>query len=493
MFSLMAAQLVLMAGGYAVHFFVARRLGPSDYGTLGVVMAFLIWAEVSLTAGFPYAIRKFGSENSSLVPAIARAAIRGQFIHSMLLFALAMAAAPFVAKLLRDPKLTALIRLASLDIPVFAFYFCYTAVLNCRRRYTLQSGAMMAYAACKVGTMLTLVALGFGVAGALVGNILASVAGLGAALVFAGGLPKAQGYPIRELVKFAGGTSALAVTFTLLVSIDLFAVKAFMSNPDDVGFYTAASALAKAPFMVFLGIATATLPALSRAWHEDDPDEFRAHLVRALRTHLLLAAPVTAILAGESKGIIDLLFGARYASGAAALPVLALAMTCAGLLNALYNSMVARGDSKTPLLGTIGLIAAAVVLNVTLVPRLGMLGAAIALLITTAVGLAVFLVIGAMEIGRLIAPATAARSVVGALIVYGVAKAMPANGTSVIGASFGLIFLYITAMIAMGEVSRSEVVRLNAIVSRRRRRTREEPGLRISKPEIKTDLGDITT
>lgn len=127
---LMAGQFSLLIAGYVVHAYVGRELGLVRYGVFGVVMALLVWFEVSLTGAFPYAIRKFGSENRSAMPKVARTALKGQFIYASIIFLLVELLAPWMALALGDRHLGSLIRVASLDIPAYAAYFCYLGVLN---------------------------------------------------------------------------------------------------------------------------------------------------------------------------------------------------------------------------------------------------------------------------------------------------------------------------------------------------------------------------
>jgi O-antigen/teichoic acid export membrane protein len=82
---LLGVQAGYFVGGCILHIYLGRTLGPSAYGIFGVVIAFLVWMEVSLTGGFTYAIRKFGAERPELLPAIARTAGAGQFVYGIML------------------------------------------------------------------------------------------------------------------------------------------------------------------------------------------------------------------------------------------------------------------------------------------------------------------------------------------------------------------------------------------------------------------------
>jgi len=462
--ALVGAQFALMAGGYVIHFYLGRKLGPASYGTFGVVFSYLIWLEVSLIGGFPYAIRKFGAERADLMPAIARAAAKGQILYSAALFAAAVAAAPWAARLLRDPSLTSLIRLASLDIPVFAFYFCCTAVLNGRRNYTRQAAAMLTYTAAKVGAVMLLVALGFGVRGALVGNILASVGGLAAAAFLTGRLPKAPTYPVRKLARYAGATAVQGVLFTLLITVDIFVVKALAPGSSTVGYYTAAGMLARAPFYVLTGIATATLPAISRAASDSDWNLVRRYTSQGLRLQLAILGLVTALLAGTADRAIVFVYSHSYAPGATSLAILAVGLTFFGLLSTLYNVLVAIGDVRTPLVGTTVLIIIATALSVALVPRVGVAGAAAASAATAAAGLSVTAVACARRLGKTVSPATVTRTTAASALVYAAARTAAVQRLDLLFVYSALLALYATVLVVSGEIHKADVAGIASAV-----------------------------
>ncbi|HOK54873.1 MAG TPA: flippase [Armatimonadota bacterium] len=462
--ALISVQIAFMAGGYIIHFYLGRSLGPVQYGVFGVVITFLIWVEVSLTGGFPYAIRKFGAEKPESMSAIARAAMRGQLIYSILLCIIAVAASPWIAALLRDPSLTGFLRLASLDIPIFAFYFAYNAVLNGKRLYSRQAIAMSMYAVTKVAAIILLVMLGFGIKGALVGNIIASAGGLMVAFLQVGRLQEAEPYPIRRLISYSGATATLSVCFTLLISVDVFMVKAMSSISAEVGYYTAASTIARAPFYVFLGISMATLPVISRAASESDNSLVRQYVRQAFRLHMLLLAPITAIISGTAVGTVGLLYTNQYSEAGPVLGILITALMMFGFLHTLYNVMVAYGDTHTPVLGTTVLIILNVLGSVVLVPKMGITGAAVAAIITSIIGFFVSSMICKRRLGVFIPLGSVIRIAFAAVVIYTVARFIPLTGIELVGLYIMLFLLYGVVLVVTGEIKRIDIDKVGAAI-----------------------------
>ena len=467
--SFIAVQLAFAVGGYAIHCYLGRRLGPVSYGDFGIAIGILAWLEVSLSGGFPYVIRRFGAQDPGLMPSIARAALRAQIVYSMLIFTAAMATAPLLASVMHDPKLTNLIRLACADIPVFGLYFSYMAILNGRQQFSHQAMAMTVYAAAKVAAVLLLVMVGLGVRGALIGNILASVGGAALAAFYSGRIPKAVPYPIRKLISYAGGTAALAVATSLIINLDLFMVKAIERSAVDTGFYTAAGTLARAPFMVFLAIPGAALPAIAKAAIRSDRALISRYVRQSLRLHMLLLMPATAIIASTAVGTIDLVYSSRYAPAGPSLATLAVAMMLFGFTNTLYNVMVAVGDTKSPLITSAALITIIAGLSLLLIPRMGMTGAATASLITSAIGLIVTCGLCGRRVGTSVVSIDSAVRISGAAaIVYGLGRMIPVQGAALLPFYVLLLAVYSTVLWLTRELTPDDVARLTDAVARKK-------------------------
>lgn len=455
--ALLGVQSVYLVGATIMQLFLGRKLGPASYGIFGIVMGFLAWMEAALTGGFPYAVRKFGGENHNIMPAIARSALRGQLIYAMILFIAAEIGAPWLANILKDPHLTGLIRIASFEIPIYGLYYTYASILNGKRSFTRQAGVMLSYAIAKAGIILLLVALGFGVRGALIGNILASAVGFAFGISMMGRMVKQPPYPIGKLVQYAGRTAVFAVVITLLLSIDLFSIKAFSRSAATVGYYTAANTLARAPFYVFIGIATATLPAISQAAAQSDELMLRRYVEQSLRLHFLLLALITAVLSSTAGGTIRLLYSDRYIASAPALAILAASLMLFGFLHSLSNMLLAVGNTRIPVIVCSALVVVAVVLNAIAIPRYGMIGAATASLATAGIGLIFMGSSCFRRFGGLIPPLAAVRITIAAVISYLAGRFIADGHLPVLIAYVAVPIVYAAALSGMQEITRADI------------------------------------
>jgi stage V sporulation protein B len=286
--------------------------------------------------------------------------------------------------------------------------------------------------------------------------------------------------PLRKILSYASGTALLAVLFTLLISIDLFAIKALEGVPEHVGFYTAANTLARAPLYVLLGIVLAILPSLSRAIGQQDDRLVKHYVNQSLRTHLLIYGLVAAVISGTAPETIQLLYSDTFAPAATPLAMLAVAFLFFSLINSLYNLLVAAGDTKRPLLGISLLTVMAGLLNVILIPKYGMTGAAAAALVTSITGVLAGSVVCVRRFGALISLRTGIKIATAACATLAVARLVPLQGAALPALYVLLVLVYAATLIGLREITCHDVTRILSAVGLRKSRATAE-----TKDEVK--------
>ena len=171
-------------------------------------------------------------------------------------------------------------------------------------------------------------------------------------------------------------TGALGI---LLTNIDILIIS-WMRTASEVGIYSAAIRIVQVLYVIPMILQLSTLPLFSRIARHDNK-KFRAVFERTLGLVFLVAIPLA--LGGAILGtqIISLVFGSAYASGDLVFKILVLTM----LVN--YSAMVIgaaifaysrqKGLVIASLIGGISNVA----LDLALIPRFGIAGAAVATLI----------------------------------------------------------------------------------------------------------------
>jgi putative peptidoglycan lipid II flippase len=158
-----------------------------------------------------------------------------------------------------------------------------------------------------------------------------------------------------------------------------------------------------------LSVSTVILPTLSRLWQVGDTVAFRATLGNALRPLLFLSLPAAVILFAFRVPIVQTLFqtGAFSAEStslvAAPLAFLATGLVSYALVEALTRAFYAMHDTRTPVIAGIGIVALNILMGVALLDRMGYLGLALALSLSTTVEAIVLIVVLGRRIGSVTA------------------------------------------------------------------------------------------
>ncbi|MEP6999583.1 MAG: flippase [bacterium] len=197
---------------------------------------------------------------------------------------------------------------------------------------------------------------------------------------------------VRPLFMSAWPLVAHAVLGLAIFNSDLIFLRA-LRDARTAGMYAAAYTLIS--FLLNIGVTygNSLLPVLAREGSDDaDPARQRALFDHAMIQVLTVALPLAAggcLLAG---GLMQLVFGATYAAAVPALQVLIWSIVVAWVRNVVQMGLIARHQQAFVLRTSVWSAAANFVLNVLLIPRYGMIGAAVATVATETIRTVVALV-----------------------------------------------------------------------------------------------------
>ena len=358
---LAAAQLA--ANGIAVIFTAvfARVLGSADYGVLAAALStFLIFSvpgsALQVATARAVATRTLGARGEL------NATMRRWTVRLVLVtVALALAGAA-----LRKPLAGAMgidaYAAAAATVPTVSLWLLLCVqrgVLVGLGQFRPVGVSIVAEAAGRLVIGLVLVAAGLGAAGAYLGTpvAMAMCAAVLAVLVARRAGPGAHGVVPARLREFGRRALAPAVALALIAvlqNVDVIVIRHQVGD-DAAGAYAAAAVAAKIVVWTAVGVGLYVIPgAAARAVEGHDP---RPVLLRALGVVALVAAPALALMLLAPEPIMRFGFGAEYAAGADALPLLGLAMTTLALTYLAVNFLLAVG--ATGFLVPLGLVALA--------------------------------------------------------------------------------------------------------------------------------------
>ena len=160
----------------------------------------------------------------------------------------------------------------------------------------------------------------------------------------------------------------------------------FFSDSADVGVYNVALPTSQMIILLLQSISVIFLPLATEAFSRGEEGKLREIFNISYRWVFLATLPVYLFMVLFAQPIIVLVFGAEYAAGAGALVVLSSGFFLASLsgpTQKLFNSL---GRTRLVLGLTSSAALVNVALNLVLVPRLGIIGAAIATATSLGVG-----------------------------------------------------------------------------------------------------------
>ena len=416
------ARFAFLFGGYVLHIALARILGPIAYGVMGVVLPLVTIARVLVMDGPRQAISKFTAENEDLAGVIRAAALRLEGLLSLGVLVTMLAGAGPLATLLRDPNLAPYIRLVAPMVPFTALMSVYLASLNGLHAFGQQAVATVVYS-------LGRVALGvvggwfWGLPGALLGLVLSPLLALATAHILLPANRRGGHFPARRIIHFSIPMIVFAVGDALLMYLDLLFVKAIVSEGTRVGYYTAAATVAQIPYYVLLALADTLLPVTARLLEQGQPERARHTIATGLRYGLMLLVPAATLIATTARPLMAVIYGHAYIPAGPPLAVLIWGQTFYAFSTVLTALLIAEGKPGRAMVLAISLLPISAGLNILLVPRYGLLGAASSTTIATLVGFLASLLLvwrdfGAILYGRPLLAIGGAAGLSGALALW---------------------------------------------------------------------------
>ncbi|HLD25990.1 MAG TPA: oligosaccharide flippase family protein [Candidatus Andersenbacteria bacterium] len=463
--SLVIAQAVVLLLGYITHPWVARVLGPGPYGIYGIVLSIQTIAGMILTLGIPSAVSRFTAQGEEYAQSTLRQALRIQLVVALSVAGLTAGIAPLLAQLLGDATLTRYIVFIAGVIFLQAFFQVFVQFLAGMHHFRKQAALTSLYAIIKLLAAISLIYV-LGIFGAFasfaIGGVIAAIIGWYWTRGIGG--THDRRLPIKAFLSFAGTYVVILIGLQILISLDLFMVKAFLRDDVQAGFYNAAVTLSRIPYLLLQGLAFILLPSIS-ALTRPGASRFEATLfIRdTLRYLIALIIQASALAAATSENLLILFFSRQYAQAAAPLTILMVGLSALSFYLLLVNIVAGAGKAKAGLLTTAGMLSASAVLGAYLVPRWGLLGAAWQ---TASVSLLGLLVLTAytFKTFRLPLPLRSTINVViGTIIAVSITYFWPASPALLVPQYVVAFLLYGLTLIVLGEFTPVDRQRLAAL------------------------------
>lgn len=183
--------------------------------------------------------------------------------------------------------------------------------------------------------------------------------------------------PRRDLLTYSISTTGLAILLISLYHVDIVFLR-LMTNNTETGYYRAALVVAEFLWFVPIAIQITLLHSTSPLWAEERYDRLTAIGSKTVRYTLLITLLLVVGIAGLAEPFLTIYFGSEFS--AAVDPLILLLPGVLGFAVARPVFAISQGQDNLRILITATAVSAVsnVLLNVLLIPRFGMNGAAIA-------------------------------------------------------------------------------------------------------------------
>jgi O-antigen/teichoic acid export membrane protein len=339
---------VVQLASWAGTLVVVRLLTPQDYGLM---------AKVAVVCAIASAVAELGLEAAIVRSAeIARDDLRKLYGVS-LLFGASMTttlviAAPLLARLFQEPRLTWPIAGASLQIIIAAAAIIPSALWTRDLSFRHLAKVEMASGVSSTAATLLLAWIGAGVWALVLGNVLGAVVRSTALLTFGERVrPVFSARGIGEHLKFGLTLVGNRVSYFIVVQSDVLIGSAFLSTIE-IGQYAVALQLATLPMAKVMGtINQITLPAVAR--QQGDLSRVRQTLLKSIGIVSLIAFPALWGISAVAPELVRVLFGPKWLQAIPALTILPLIVPVRMICSIMFTTSLALGNRKLDLRNTI--------------------------------------------------------------------------------------------------------------------------------------------
>ena len=379
---------------YFTRIFIARYFGPEEYGLFSLGLAVISFAGVFTLLGLPSGVTRYipyfrSQKEEAKIKGVLIFSLEIVALTSFILGGILFLLSPQIAELVfHNQEFKTLLRVFAISIP----FASLTSILSSSYvgfkeiKYRVYTDRIILNL-LKLGLIILVGVLGYGVLGLAFAYTLATVLTFFVAFyylekkIFSLRSSIYPEYIKRELLSFSVPLMAGSFVKTVMTRIDIIMIGYFITAAD-VGIYNVAVPTAQL-LTIFTGSMSALfLPILTELYAKEKKRDLTMVYKTVVKWTFYLNYPLLLIMIFFSNQIIILLFGAEYASGALPLSILSIGLFMGTLSFAPTTIIIIA--KKTRIIFSISLVVtvANVLLNLSLIPRFGINGAAVATTIT---------------------------------------------------------------------------------------------------------------
>ena len=379
-----AVQITSSAFTAALTLFLVRALDPDGYGLFGLAAAIAALLSLPSDFGVSQSAARFVAERRGDRLATARViatAVRIKLWIAGSVSVLVFAVSGLIASAFGQPGLTWVLRGFAVAILAEGLMLLLMYAFVAQGKTSLNLRVAFVESSVETASSIALVLLGAGAVGAAFGRATGYIAGFAcSALLITRLLGRSvfarppSGEPgVGRIVRYGGALFVVDSAYSLFNSIDVLVIGAILSAAA-VGLFSAPMRVLGLLLLPAIAISTAVSPRMAEGF---ETKREAGTWVRALSYVALFQVPVIPLLLVWAEPIVRLTLGPNYHASVTVLRALApfAFLQGFGVLLSLTANYLGQARRRVPI--AISTVAINVVVDLILIPRVGIVGGAI--------------------------------------------------------------------------------------------------------------------
>lgn len=453
--------------GLGSNLIFARLLGAELLGVYVLASTTVLFASLLASFGLGYMLVRFvpialSERDESGAAGIFALSVRTALTTSLLGGLAILLLRGFIAgTMFKEPLLVSILPIAAVTVVPHTFVVLLGPTLRALKKLTFEGfSTEIVYKVALIGGFLAFFAFGLRLRGLMMAfaaaNAITALAMLSLVNRTSPRLlrpPRSVPWTRRELFVFSGMMFSVAVMNYIMGITDRFML-GILGSSENVGIYNIAFLISNILATVTMAFNNIFSPIISELYHGRRRSELRALFQSLTRTIIMIVTPAYLWLLAFGDDLLAV-FGNDFVEGYPSLVVLGLAALLSCAVGSVSMILAMTGHQKYNVLNTVTVTVLNILLNVFLIPRYGILGAAVA----TGISLTLVNVVRMLQVRRLLdlVPYTrayvkpvAAGAVIFALALFLRARTPPLSIWQIIPLLLAFFAVYAGLMAALG-------------------------------------------
>ncbi|MGH9379031.1 MAG: lipopolysaccharide biosynthesis protein [Thermoanaerobaculia bacterium] len=393
---LLGGRLVGRGLSFGVQIVLGRLLGPALFGLYAIGWNIFLLLGLLASLGLEHGVVRYGAPLWGADRAAARALARRALALTLLAAAAAALglhlAAPGLAGLFGKPSLVAVLEGLAVGVLFLPLLRVAAAATRASQRMSFSVAVEdLGQPLLHLGLVALLFALGWRLAAAVWGAVASYLLAALLALLLLARLLRAAAVDAEtripgrgELLRFSLPTATAGLLAVFVVWSDRLLVGYFLSAAE-TGIYQAASQVSILFHLLLSSFTGMFAPMIASLHHEGETARLGELFRVTTKWGLYVGLPAFVVIAGLPEDVLAALLGREFVAGAAPMVVLSTAQLVNLATGAVGMLLIMCGFQRRWLALSGTALVLNVLLNLVLIPRFGLLGAAVATLIAVAV------------------------------------------------------------------------------------------------------------